>query len=661
MAKTGSPWSVKGIDEETREIARAEAHNAGMTIGHWVNQVILETALHEVGAAVPGGLQRSLAASDVATSPKVPDFDPLDAQIAVSEQKIELAISPLVTSLRGLLQRVENVKTHKPRPRLYRGHLKPALTGANRDLGTVTGRQQRLLREQPWSWQLPLHPAWQRVAGYHWSAWPQIRWVKPSSKPKHAAPEDLLRGRSGDLPEDVLEDILEEALEDLFVGEAEFAEDAATATRQERPTRRPSGPQTIEPPAPIAPVGDLGPVGIFIDVHDQPPRPEPPLHDLSPTHIIVDLPETATPRRPVAPTLASEVLSPDLSLPKAPISEALAIARDIEQQIATPDIPLVESRRRRSWPIIIVILMILAGATATAAYLRPQSLEALWLLTKQQAIAWLADTPVLPPAAEQESLAVSPLTDKLPEVEAIERPPLVPQPAAKDLTATDPVGGERADQPASAQVRQPQATPPAPPITSSPQGRDQANAPVMTAVETLRQQAQAGNSQAQSDLGLRYLRAEGVARDAVIAAEWLREAAIQGEAIAQYNLAVQYLQGDGISANTVRAQLWFLSAAEQGFVPAMYNLGLVYLTAADIPQNISAAINWFEKAADGGQWQAHTNLAQIYAQGLAGTTDQARATFHAQRAMALGGPEVAVQLAQQAFEPPIGLKFPSAN
>ncbi len=42
MAKT-TPWSVKGIDDETRDIARAAARESGMTIGHWIDHAILSS------------------------------------------------------------------------------------------------------------------------------------------------------------------------------------------------------------------------------------------------------------------------------------------------------------------------------------------------------------------------------------------------------------------------------------------------------------------------------------------------------------------------------------------------------------------------------------------------------------------------------------------
>lgn len=41
--KTSIPWSVKGIDQNAREAAKDAARRAGMTVGEWLNQVIIDS------------------------------------------------------------------------------------------------------------------------------------------------------------------------------------------------------------------------------------------------------------------------------------------------------------------------------------------------------------------------------------------------------------------------------------------------------------------------------------------------------------------------------------------------------------------------------------------------------------------------------------------
>ncbi len=46
----GAPWSVKGIDAKAREVAKDLARRSGLTLGEWLNQMILEG--EDVGAAI---------------------------------------------------------------------------------------------------------------------------------------------------------------------------------------------------------------------------------------------------------------------------------------------------------------------------------------------------------------------------------------------------------------------------------------------------------------------------------------------------------------------------------------------------------------------------------------------------------------------------------
>lgn len=51
--KPGIPWSVKGIEPEVREAAKFAARRSGMTLGEWLNNVILEQADDAAPAAPP--------------------------------------------------------------------------------------------------------------------------------------------------------------------------------------------------------------------------------------------------------------------------------------------------------------------------------------------------------------------------------------------------------------------------------------------------------------------------------------------------------------------------------------------------------------------------------------------------------------------------------
>ena len=52
--KSNIPWSVKGIDPEAREAAKMAARKAGMTLGEWLNSLILQSG------ELPEGLAQQL-------------------------------------------------------------------------------------------------------------------------------------------------------------------------------------------------------------------------------------------------------------------------------------------------------------------------------------------------------------------------------------------------------------------------------------------------------------------------------------------------------------------------------------------------------------------------------------------------------------------------
>ena len=53
--KPGIPWSVKGIGPEVREAAKHAARKAGMSLGEWLNTVILDQSDDEVATEMASG------------------------------------------------------------------------------------------------------------------------------------------------------------------------------------------------------------------------------------------------------------------------------------------------------------------------------------------------------------------------------------------------------------------------------------------------------------------------------------------------------------------------------------------------------------------------------------------------------------------------------
>ena len=69
--------------------------------------------------------------------------------------------------------------------------------------------------------------------------------------------------------------------------------------------------------------------------------------------------------------------------------------------------------------------------------------------------------------------------------------------------------------------------------------------------------AEKGDAKAQSNLGVCYMKGEGVEKDFKEAAKWFRKAADQDFALAQSNLATCYETGQGVDKDFVEAYAWY--------------------------------------------------------------------------------------------------------
>lgn len=141
-------------------------------------------------------------------------------------------------------------------------------------------------------------------------------------------------------------------------------------------------------------------------------------------------------------------------------------------------------------------------------------------------------------------------------------------------------------------------------------------------VQSLRKQAEAGDSEAQWALGRQYWSARGVDRDRAQAVAWFTRAAKQGnigaidglkiaalndDREAQYSLAYMFLYGHGVEKNAVTAMTWARRAAEAKDPRAQYYVGLAYYTGEGLEKNYSQAAIWLRKSAE-----AHHPLAQCF-------------------------------------------------
>jgi TPR repeat protein len=83
--------------------------------------------------------------------------------------------------------------------------------------------------------------------------------------------------------------------------------------------------------------------------------------------------------------------------------------------------------------------------------------------------------------------------------------------------------------------------------------------------EDIKRKAEAGDANAQTDLGLKYRQGEGVQKNYAEALKWLRKSADQGNGAGQINLGNMYANSDshGVPVNIEEAANWYRKAAVQ--------------------------------------------------------------------------------------------------
>ncbi len=173
--------------------------------------------------------------------------------------------------------------------------------------------------------------------------------------------------------------------------------------------------------------------------------------------------------------------------------------------------------------------------------------------------------------------------------------------------------------------------------------------------------ADAGQAEAQFDLGVLYAQGRGVRRDLTEAANWYRKSAEQGNAEAEYALGQMYLLGWGVPrdeadavrwfqmANSVesdgpptdwalvegygieqdpkQAAHWYRMAADKGHPEAQFSLAGLYATGKGVKRDEEQAARWVSASAIQGYAPAQENLGQRYATGNGVTQDDKRAYF----------------------------------
>lgn len=701
MARKATTWSVKGIEEDVRDIARAAAERDEQTIGAWIDYAIrvhggqrprIEERHHE---APSDPEHYSLGQSAVATSAAASGPDPdallalVDEELGASSRRLDSALRPMGLALLDLAERMVAMERHAPVQAEIPAPQPPADVETDQVFDDDFGPE----------------------------ALPGIRSESAlESAPDSEAPETLQPGEPlavPDIPPAPTFD-LDGAVDGLDVpmlaqasaGQTSSADRAGTETDRAREIDRRLR-------------------ALAGEVENAETDPPPPTGDLGPTAFDVPLPprETAEP----------------LELPMAFRGVQQSGFESHPGQAARESATRQRRRnartgRRAVLAAITVLVVATAGLYAAADHIGLGRLKAevdrrlqpgletvtreaqqLWITTLDSAAPLLAELETMLLGGEEPESVAEPPVDEPRESAASE--PLPPEPLPEPLEPVAPVADdasvasspppqpktappvdgtveETVDKPADASApseagqASPQAPTPAPasaerapapkaaepvpvpdaapagsvielapppaPVLPERSERSSTGAEVAALPQSgtqspsslsggLQQRADAGDATAQHDLAIVYLTGEAVPEDPARAAELLREAAIQGLASAQYNLAVLYETGQGVRKDDVRALLWYHSAAEQGHPNAQYNLGVMYAEGRGIPLNFEEAARWFRAAADQGVARALYNLGVMTDEGLGVTQDKA-AALDLYRAAAGAGDERAIDL-----------------
>lgn len=118
-----APWSVKGIDPKAREIAKDLARRSGMTLGEWLNSMIMEDGDEEEGyTPLPRRphaaesferrgrsrrLEDAYGSGDEAWQRLSASVDAIAARLEAAERRSTVAIQGVDQAVAGLLRRLE--------------------------------------------------------------------------------------------------------------------------------------------------------------------------------------------------------------------------------------------------------------------------------------------------------------------------------------------------------------------------------------------------------------------------------------------------------------------------------------------------------------------------------------------------------------------------
>jgi TPR repeat protein len=149
--------------------------------------------------------------------------------------------------------------------------------------------------------------------------------------------------------------------------------------------------------------------------------------------------------------------------------------------------------------------------------------------------------------------------------------------------------------------------------------------PGAPSIASLRDEADRGDTQAQTLLGRKYERGDGVPQDYSLAQLWYLKAAEGGDTVAQFLLGDMYRSGRGVTKDYAQAITWIRKAADAGYDVAQKEMAGMYSSGLGVPKDDASAFDWFRKAAEQGDPDAQCVLGKLYESGTGVRQDYTQA------------------------------------
>lgn len=155
-----------------------------------------------------------------------------------------------------------------------------------------------------------------------------------------------------------------------------------------------------------------------------------------------------------------------------------------------------------------------------------------------------------------------------------------------------------------------------------------------------------GDASAQYELGMCYLKGNGVTQDIGEALKLLQSAVEKNHAAAKCDLAIYYLEGEGTGEDLRKSAIELLeSAAKQKNPEALYYLGVCYQRGQFVNKDERRAFQLLRQSADKGNHEAQYRVGSFYYHGTGVEKDLTECLRHMRSSEAQGNPNAQTFLA----------------